>query len=400
LCSTATVTVTIGVVNNPPTAGPVSISGPEDIAIPWTPAVTDDAVTSITCSITTVAAKGAASVASDCASGNYVPSANANGPDSFVYTVSDGVSTVSATVSVNVTAVPDAPVAADDTATTVKNVAVSIPVTANDSDPDGAISSLTIGLTQQPTGGSVSVGPTAGSVTYTPGVNFMGADTFKYQLCEGARCSNVATVTVTVTDNVATIEVRVSDSNDDNEEKDSGASRIRSSDLEMADDGGPQTVGIRFQNLQISVGSTITKAYIQFQTDEASAGATSLRVQVQNHANGSAFSNAKFDMSTRSWSAVSVPWTPADWTSVGASGTDQRTPDIKTLVQQLVSNPSWVNGNSAVFMITGTGRRVAESYDGSVSGAPLLHVEFSLGPTAGLSDQVGLLLLDSSLTRL
>jgi hypothetical protein len=34
------------------------------------------------------------------------------------------------------------------------------------------------------------------------------------------------------------------------------------------------------------------------------------------------------------------------------------------------------NGNSLVIIITGTGERSAESYDGRPSGAPLLHVEY------------------------
>jgi hypothetical protein len=94
-----------------------------------------------------------------------------------------------------------------------------------------------------------------------------------------------------------------------------------------------------------------------------------------------------------------VSWNPADWNSVGAAGPDQRTTDIKDLVQHLVNNPGWVNGNAGVFLITGTGKRVAESADGTASGAPLLHVEFSPGPTASLGESAGWLLLDSSITR-
>ena len=38
----------------------------------------------------------------------------------------------------------------------------------------------------------------------------------------------------------------------------------------------------------------------------------------------------------------------------------------------------WSTGNALVFVVTGSGRRVAESYDGDAAGAPLLHVEYSM----------------------
>ncbi|MBK5266704.1 MAG: tandem-95 repeat protein [Acidimicrobiia bacterium] len=400
LCATAVVSITIATVNNPPTAGPVSISGAEDNAIGWTPVVSDDAVTSISCSISTPAAKGTASVPSNCGSGNYIPNPNSNGSDSFAYTVSDGVSIASATVSVIVNPVADAPVAVNDSATTFKNSAVTIAVTANDSDPEGDLDPGSVSIPQAPLHGAVVV-VGGGSVRYTPATGYVGADSFTYRVCDATTpiplCS-VATISVTVTDTSFTIDVRVSSSDDDNEERPNGTSRIGSSDLEMTDDGGPQIVGIRFQNLQIPRNSIITKAYIQFQVDEASAGPANLSLQVQDHMNGLAFSNTRFDMSSRTWSTQTVSWIPADWNSVGAVGPDQRTADIKDLVQLLVNNPEWVNGNAGVFLITGTGKRVAESSDGTASGAPLLHVEFS-GPTASLGDSAGWLLLDSSITR-
>jgi hypothetical protein len=158
-------------------------------------------------------------------------------------------------------------------------------------------------------------------------------------------------------------------------------------------------VGIRFRNLQIPAGSTITNAYIQFQTDEASSGTTNLVIKAQNSPNAPAFSNTKYDMSDRTILGTSVNWNsvPA-WNLVGQAGPDQRTPNIASLVEAVVGVPGWNAGNSAVFIITGLGHRAAESYDGSTTGAPVLHVEFEPPPTARL-DTGELLLLDFSLTR-
>ena len=69
----------------------------------------------------------------------YAPHPNANGEDSFTYSVSDGVGGVdSATVFVSITPVNDAPVAVGDVATVARNApATAIPVLGNDVDVDG-----------------------------------------------------------------------------------------------------------------------------------------------------------------------------------------------------------------------------------------------------------------------
>jgi hypothetical protein len=74
-----------------------------------------------------------------------------------------------------------------------------------------------------------------------------------------------------------------------------------------------------------------------------------------------------------------VGWSPAAWTSVGQAGVDQRTPDIALIVQEIVDRPGWSGGNSLVVIITGTGKRAAESYNGSSSGAPLLYIKYIPG---------------------
>jgi hypothetical protein len=61
---------------------------------------------------------------------------------------------------------------------------------------------------------------------------------------------------------------------------------------------------------------------------------------------------------------------------VGAAGPDQQTPDITSIIQEIVDQPSWANGNSLVIIIAGSGTRTAESFEGSSIDAPLLHIEY------------------------
>ncbi|OOC11734.1 hypothetical protein BM451_20070, partial [Dickeya dadantii] len=73
----------------------------------------------------------------------YTPNANFNGSDTISYTVSDGHGgTATATVAVTITPVNDAPVAANDSATTAEDTPVTVNVLSNDSDVDG--DSLTV----------------------------------------------------------------------------------------------------------------------------------------------------------------------------------------------------------------------------------------------------------------
>src|SRR4029077_11924624 len=138
----------------------------------------------------------------------YTPSANYFGSDSFTYKAvdSDGAESNVATVSLTVTEVNDAPVAANDSATTNEDTAVSGNVLANDSDPDntdgitGNEDTLHAVLVSGPAHGTLSLDP-SGAFTYTPDANYFGSDSFTYkaQDSDGAD-SNVATVSLTVTE--------------------------------------------------------------------------------------------------------------------------------------------------------------------------------------------------------
>ena len=73
--------------------------------------------------------------------------------------------------------------------------------------------------------------------------------------------------------------------------------------------------------------------------------------------------------------------TPPAWNNAGDAGADQETDDIASVIQEIVSHADWVSGNALAILITGdtTSRsdsRTAESYDGSVAGAPVLHVKY------------------------
>jgi VCBS repeat-containing protein len=126
----------------------------------------------------------------------YTPTGNFSGSDSFTYRASDGtVVSNLATVSLTVNSVNDAPVAANDSATTLEDTVVTIPVLTNDSDVDG--DALSAALVGGPDHGTLTLNAN-GSFTYTPAANFNGNDTFVYRASDGIDLSNLATVSITV----------------------------------------------------------------------------------------------------------------------------------------------------------------------------------------------------------
>ncbi|GAB6144240.1 fibronectin type III domain-containing protein [Desulfocicer niacini] len=179
------------------------------------------------------------------------------------------------------------------------------------------------------------------------------------------------------------VDVRISQSIDDIEERvGDGHVFDTSSDLELVDDmdnGGGQIVGLRFQGLIIPQGATIDNAYIEFEVDETSDNATSLTISVEASDNAAVFTNDARVLTNRRVSESSVPW--KDVPSWSQTNEKHRTSDISPLIQEIVKRNGWQSGNAMVFIISGSGYRIAESYDGEPANAPLLHVSYSSGST-------------------
>ncbi|RME57011.1 MAG: tandem-95 repeat protein, partial [Caldilineae bacterium] len=127
----------------------------------------------------------------------YTPNSNFLGNDLFTYRVCDN-DALCDTAQVNLT-VYAVPTAADDTAYTQKDVAVTIDVLLNDSDFDGYLVPSTVVTTTNPGHGSVNINTSNGEITYTPATGWTGTDSFIYQVCDNDSHCDTATVTVIVT---------------------------------------------------------------------------------------------------------------------------------------------------------------------------------------------------------
>ena len=130
----------------------------------------------------------------------YVPPADHDGTTpvgDFTYTVSDHGATATGTVAIDLGTTNDAPIAVADTAATTPNTPVTIPVLANDRDPNGDPLTVSSAALSDPRLGSVVVNPD-GTITYTPGPGVTGPVTFTYTISDGHGGTGTALVTVDV----------------------------------------------------------------------------------------------------------------------------------------------------------------------------------------------------------
>ena len=177
-----------------------------------------------------------------------------------------------------------------------------------------------------------------------------------------------------------TFERRVVAGSDDAEESASGGMSLTSSDLELVYDGSNQRVGMRFTSVAVPRGATITRAYLQFEADETQSELTNLAIQGQAADNAAVFGSASGNISTRPRTVASVAWSPPAWGLVSEAGPNQRTPELATVVQEIVNRTGWASGNALALIITGTGHRTARAYEGKPTATPLLHIEYDNGP--------------------
>jgi hypothetical protein len=116
---------------------------------------------------------------------------------------------------------------------------------------------------------------------------------------------------------------------------------------------------------------------VQFQVDEVSTAPSNLVVRAHASDNAPAFALANFDVTSRPATTAATTWVPAPWPAVGARGADQRTPNLVPVLQQIVDRPGWAAGGALVLIVTGSGSRVAEAFEGTF--APVLHIEYRAG---------------------
>ncbi len=196
-CSPATVTITIGSINDLPLTADDSNITNEDTAVNGDVSINDipSGDGGNTWSVVTNPAHGTLGFNND-GTYNYTPEADYNGMDSFTYQLCDMDSDCStATVSLTISPVNDIPLATDDSNITNEDTAVNGDVSINDIlSGDGG---NTWSIVTDPAHGTLTFN-NDGTYTYTPEADYNGTDSFDYQLCDIDGDCSLATVILTI----------------------------------------------------------------------------------------------------------------------------------------------------------------------------------------------------------
>jgi len=215
-------TITVSGTSNAPVPTTVAVAAQEDAPVTGQLQATDPDTANLTFALVTPPASGSLVVN---ANGTYVFDPNGafealgDGQTqavTFIYSVSDGTTTVQKQATITVDGVNDAPVAGADAAATFKLTAVTVDadngILANDTDVEGQALAVIEGQVTSAQGASVTINAD-GSYTYDPiGATALAAlaagqtlaDTFTYTVSDGNGGTTEGTVTITVSGTVTT----------------------------------------------------------------------------------------------------------------------------------------------------------------------------------------------------
>ncbi len=204
--------VVFNAVEGPVVASPGSITLNEDLdppggnSIDLLPLVEDIEDPNATLTITSVSDGTIGTVSLNGSVATYVPAEDANGPDSFTYTATNGTDSATGTISVAVNPINDPPAAGDDTLNGTQDIVRLIQpseLLGNDNggpadeDQTLTITSVSPLAGTDPTLGSVVLN-NDGTVSYTPPAGFFGTDRFQYTVEDSGGLTDTAVVTIEI----------------------------------------------------------------------------------------------------------------------------------------------------------------------------------------------------------
>ncbi|MUT64597.1 S-layer homology domain-containing protein [Paenibacillus sp. NEAU-GSW1] len=197
--NTATVTVTINNVNDPPVANGGTLAVTEDTAANGILTSSDiDEGETQTYSVIDQGGKGTVSITNASTGAyTYTPNADATGTDTFTFQVNDGEANSNiATINITINGENDAPVANPGTLSVTEDTAKTGRLSAADSEGDD----LTYSIVGLPGKGTVTLDDSStGDFTYTPSPNATGSDSFTFKASDiGLLDSGIVTISVTI----------------------------------------------------------------------------------------------------------------------------------------------------------------------------------------------------------
>ncbi|MDF3867489.1 pilus assembly protein PilY [Pseudomonas denitrificans (nom. rej.)] len=143
---------------------------------------------------------------------------------------------------------------------------------------------------------------------------------------------------------------------------------------------------MRFENVSIPQGATVTSARLDFVPASSSSQAVTFQVKAQLSSDAPVLSTGEH-FANRTKTTALTNWQAPEWITenppVYVDG-----PDVTGQVQEVVNQTGWCGNNSMAFFLTpstGTGSRTAYSYDGGAGLQPRLTISYTGGESGCLN---------------
>lgn len=120
-------------------------------------------------------------------------------------------------------------------------------------------------------------------------------------------------------------------------------------------------IGLRYESVPIPPKSEIQSVYIQFYSFEANNDTTGIRVYCERNANPLPFTSTDYNISDREKTNHNEYWVASEWQAF-IPGPNQRTHNIRGIVQEVVDMDGWIENNSLVLLFKGTNPGFGEDY--------------------------------------
>ena len=109
-----------------------------------------------------------------------------------------------------------------------------------------------------------------------------------------------------------------------------------------------QIIGLRFTNVTVPPGSTINSAALTVNVTSSTYDDPNVAIRGSGEANPATFNDTTNHLTNRAKTTASVTWNASN---IG-SGTEN-TPDLATLVSEMIGLAGWASGNAMAFYMTG-----------------------------------------------
>jgi type IV pilus assembly protein PilY1 len=198
------------------------------------------------------------------------------------------------------------------------------------------------------------------------------------QFCNGEPCGD---------DTIFSAQARTSEDADDAVELYSGEVKLDQNALALMTDTAESEdnawIGLRFPELQIPQGATITDARLQFKSTINTDAPTQLLIHAEDANDSAPYEETNYNVSGRDRTYNSVNWSEfPEWDEEGV----YESPNLSSLIQQVVNKPGWCGGNALGLTVKGTGERLVSAFDAGAANGPALTVSYRLTnipPTGG-----------------